>query len=90
MGNCFGFLKEYNTKPIIYNSNAIPVSSVPIGTPIYFDNSNNNYTNYAQNPINPNIILINQQPYYYDNGLSTMNGFFTGMLFGEILSDDYL
>jgi hypothetical protein len=92
MGNCFGFLKDYNTKPI-YNSNAIPVSSIPIGTPIYFDTSNNNYTNHVQNqynpqnPNNPNIIVINQQP-YYDNGLSTMNGFFTGMLMGELLNDD--
>ena len=92
MGNCFGFLREYNTKPI-YNSNAIPGSIIPIGTPIYFDNSNNNYIQNPINPINPinpNIILINQQPYYYDNGLSTMNSFFTGMLMGEILSDDCL
>ena len=102
MGNCFGFLKEYNTKPIIYNSSAIPVSSVPIGTPIYFDTSNNYYTQNSytsynphnphnpHNPQNPNVIVVNQYPYYYDNGLSTMNGFFTGMLMGEILSDDCL
>ena len=110
MGNCFGFLKEYNAKPI-YNSNSIPVSSVPIGTPIYFDTSNNHYTQNSynsynsynpqnlynpynaynpQNPQNPNVIVLNQHPYYYDNGLSTMNGFFTGMLMGEILSDDCL
>ena len=39
MGNCFGFLKEYN------KSNNIPVTNVPIGTPIYFDISNNYYNN---------------------------------------------
>lgn len=85
MGNCFGFLKHYKTKPNIYTSNAV---AVPIGTPIYFDTSNNN-TNNKINPNNPNVIIINQQP-YYDNGLSTMNGFFSGMLMGEILTTDCL
>ena len=86
MGNCFGFLKNYNTKSI-YNSN---VNTVPIGTPIYFDISNNPInSNNMYNPNNPNVIVINQHP-YYDNGLSTINGFFTGMLMGEILSDDCL
>ena len=85
MGNCFGFLKEYN------KSNNIPVTNVPIGTPIYFDISNNYYNNKQHElPRNPNIIVINQQPQYYDNGLGAVNGFFTGMLIGEILSDDCL
>lgn len=81
MGNCFGFLKEYNTKPI-YNSN---VTAVPIGTPIYFDVSNNNPNNLN----NPNVVVINQHP-YYDNGLNTMNGFFSGMLLNELVTDDCL
>jgi len=34
--------------------------------------------------------FLNQQPQYYDNGLGAVNGFFTGMLIGEILSDDCL
>ena len=84
MGNCFGFLKKYNTKPYIYNSNTIPIS---IGTPIYFDTSYNN----PNNSNNPNIIVLNQeQPYYNNNGLSTMNGFFTGMLLNELLTNDCL
>ena len=108
MGNCFGFLKKYSqnfyeskTDTYYYNSNY--ASSVPIGTPIYFDMSNNPYTQnlnnpnnlnnpYIQNlnnPNNPNVIVINQQP-YYDNGLGAANGFFTGMLMGELLSDNCL
>ena len=92
MGNCFGFLKNYQTK---HNSNQTHI--IPIGTPVYFDISNNNYTqevpnnvNNPNNPNNPNIIVINQQHPNYDNGLSTMNGFFTGMLMGEIIGNDCL
>lgn len=83
MGNCFAFLKEYNTKPNIYSYNS---NNIPVGTPIYFDTSNNN----IHNPTNPNVIVINQQPYYYDNGLVSMNGFLTGMLIGELFNDDCL
>ena len=89
MGNCFAFLKDYNKQnTVFYNPNNIPVTNVPIGTPIYFDISNNN----TQHEIskNPNIIVINQQPQYYDNGLGGVNGFLTGMLMGVILSDDCL
>lgn len=88
MGNCFGFLNEYKKKHID-ESNSIPVSNVPIGTPIYFDNNNSQNPNYNNNTNNPNVIVIQQHP-YYDNGLNSMNGFLTGMLMGEILSDDCL
>ena len=71
----------------IYNSNAIHVS---IGTPIYFDTSYNNRNN-RNNTNNTNVIVINQeQPYYNNNGLSTMNGFFIGMILTELLTDGCL
>ena len=94
MGNCFGFLKKYSqnfyeSKSDTYYYNSNYASSVPIGTPIYFDMSNNPYTQNLNNPNNPNVIVINQQP-YYDNGLGAANGFFTGMLMGELLSDNCL
>ena len=97
-------LNFYESKSDTYyynsNSNSISASSVPIDTPIYFDMSNNPYNNHythnSNNPTNstnsnnPNVIVINQQPYYYDNGLGAANGFFTGMLIGELLSNDCL
>tara|TARA_Y100000389_G_C17176506_1_gene371776 strand:- start:283 stop:564 length:282 start_codon:yes stop_codon:yes gene_type:complete len=93
MGNCLGFLNEYKKK-YINESNAISVSNVPIGTPLYFDSNNSqnpnlNYINSINNANNANVIVIQHQP-YYDNGLNTMNSFLTGMLVGEILSDDCL
>lgn len=68
-------------------------NQVPIGIPITSStrNDNQNYYNNEQYlyPINHNrpIIINNTQP-YYNNGLSSMDGFLTGMLIGELLDND--
>ncbi len=78
-------------KPI-YN-NLDNSNNIPVGSPLYNDYLPSYNEVYASNNITPNynnqqrpqIIVLNQSPYYNDNGTSMMTGFLGGMLIEDIL-----
>ena len=60
---------------------------IPIASPLSVDYLNNQQQFYNRNN-NQTIFINNTQPYYYNNGVAAMDGFFTGMLVGELMDND--
>ncbi len=80
-----------NTMPIVYptHNNLDNSNNIPVGSPLYNDNLpsyNELYSN--NNQQRPQIIVVNQNPYYNDHGTSMMTGFLGGMLMEDILDID--